>query len=365
MIIGHGGNIHETAARLGCAPSDIIDMSSNVNPLGPPPGLVEHLKQQLTVIESLPQADAKAVSESFAKRYGIAPEKTLAGNGTTQFIYAIPKVLNSRNTLILGPTYSDYEDACRMHDVPSVFAIAHDSNGFHHDLAHVEKQLYQIDTVFICNPNNPTGVLISGEVIKSLCRKYPRIFFVVDESYLPFVPGGESESLIGSDMKNLLVLNSMSKIFRIPGLRIGFVVADKAVIRKFFHYYLPWSVNSPAQAAVAYLMNQQEQTDLFIKQSCQYLEEQRKAFMKTMNKSDKIRFFDSTTSFILAKLTGSINSAKVCDLMARQRILIRNCQNFTGLSDQFIRISLKTSHINQAAAEKLLKIVNTEGNHNP
>jgi threonine-phosphate decarboxylase len=357
MIIGHGGNIHEIASGLGCAPSDIIDMSSNVNPLGPPPGLVEHLKQELSVIEALPQADAKAINESFAQRYGIAPEKILAGNGTTQFIYAIPKVLNSRNSLILGPAYSDYADACKMHDVSFAFAMAHDSNAFHHDMDQVEKQLHQYDTVFICNPNNPTGVLISGDILINLCRAYPNIYFVVDESYLPFVPGGESESLIRQDIKNLLVLNSMSKIFRIPGLRIGFVIAEPTIIQKFFNYYLPWSVNSLAHAAVDYLMSHREQTGLFVKKSQQYLEKQRKAFVQTMKQSDKIRFFDSTTSFILAKLTGSLHSGKVCDLMVRQHFLIRNCQNFTGLSDQFIRISLKTAAINQTAAEKLLQIL--------
>jgi threonine-phosphate decarboxylase len=154
-------------------------MSSNVNPLGPPPGLVEHLKQQLTAIEALPQADAKAINESFAKRYDIAPEKTLAGNGTTQFIYAIPKVLNSRNTLILGPTYSDYAGCLQNARCAFVFAMAHDSNGFHHDIVQVEKQLHQFDTVFICNPNNPTGVLISGDIIKNLCRKYPIYFLLL------------------------------------------------------------------------------------------------------------------------------------------------------------------------------------------
>jgi threonine-phosphate decarboxylase len=138
-----------------------------------------------------------------------------------------------------------------------------------------------------------------------------------------------------------------------------------AVIRKFFHYYLPWSVNSPGSGRGC-LSDGSAGTDRPFYQTIPTVPGRAtKRFMKTMNKSDKIRFFDSTTSFILAKLTGSINSGKVCDLMARQRILIRNCQNFTGLSDQFIRISLKTSHINQAAAEKLLKIVNTEGKDNP
>jgi len=360
MITGHGGNIYEIAARLGCALSDIIDMSSNVNPLGPPQGLVAHLKEHMQVIEALPQADAKAINEAFALRYGISPEKTLAGNGTTQFIYAIPKVLGSRNTLILGPAYSDYADACHMHGVPFAYVMARDSNGFHHDMIQVTKKLHQFDTVFVCNPNNPSGVLISAEIIKNLCRRFPHIYFVIDESYLPFVTGGESESMIREDMKNLLVLNSMSKIFRIPGLRIGFVVAEPTIIRKFYHYYLPWSVNSLAQATVAFLMHHQEQTDLFVRQSQQYLEEQRKNFIKKLGGSDKIRIFESTTSFILAKLTGLMNSGEVCDVMARRRFLIRNCQNFTGLSNEYIRLSLKTSDINQAAAEELLKIVSME-----
>lgn len=365
MITGHGGNIHEIAAKLGCLPSEIIDMSSNVNPLGPPPGLVEHLKQQLAEIEVLPQADAKKIIESFAIRHGISPKKALAGNGTTQFIYAIPKVLNSRKTLILGPAYSDYADACKMNHVSFEFAMAYDTDEFHHDMAQVEKQIPQFDTVFICNPNNPTGVLISGEVLKNLCRKFPRVFFVIDESYLPFVPEGESETLIKEDIENLLVLNSMSKIFRIPGLRIGFVVANSSVIQKFFQFYLPWSVNSLAQKAVAYLMNQRELTDDFIRQSRKYLNEQRNTFMRLMDNNDNIRCFESTTSFILAKLTGSMTSEQVCDSMARQRILIRNCANFFGLSDQFIRISLKTGDINKTVAEKLTRIIDSENGDRP
>lgn len=365
MIKGHGGNIQEMAALLGCTPSEIVDMSSNVNPLGPPPGLIDYLKQHMSMIKVLPEADAGAVIMAFAGRYTIDPEKILAGNGTTQFIYAIPRVLESRKALILGPTYSDYADACKMHQVPFDFAMAQNSNSFHHDISQVEKQFHRFDTVFICNPNNPTGVLISKEVLKNVCLKYPHTFFVIDESYLPFVPDGDSESLVKENLNNLLVLNSMSKIFRIPGLRIGFVIAHQSIIRKFLNYYLPWSVNILAQSAVIYLMYQRELTDEFIRHSQEYLARQRHAFMKAMEKSSGIRFYDSTTSFVMAKLIHPLNSSKVFDLMARQHILIRNCNNFAGLSDHFIRISLKTKEINQMAAEKLLEIIHTAGKDNP
>ena len=361
MIIGHGGNIHEIAVRYNCRVSDIVDMSSNVNPLGPPPGLIVTLKNQLSGIEMLPEADARGINEAFARRYAISPEKVLAGNGTTQFIYALPKVLESQKVLILGPAYSDYADACKMHDVSYVYEMAKDSDGFFHDLDKVQKLFHQFDTIFICNPNNPTGVFVPGSVLKKICKKYPGTFFVVDESYLPFVSRGESESLVNADEKNLVILNSMSKIFRIPGLRIGFVIADPVVIQKFFRYYLPWSVNSLAQTAIYYLMRQSEEINRFICQSQQYLKKERDSFLEIMNDCKNIQFFESTTSFVLAKLTHGVNSGTVCDLMARQHILIRNCENFAGLSNRFVRVSLKTSDINRMAAEKLLRIMHMAG----
>jgi len=123
MITGHGGNIYDVARRLGCKPFEIIDMSSNVNPIGPPPGLKEHLKEKLDLITALPEVDAKEISTTFANRYGLDPECVLAGNGTTQFIYTIPQVLGTRKALIIGPTYSDYADACTMHKVEFDYAI--------------------------------------------------------------------------------------------------------------------------------------------------------------------------------------------------------------------------------------------------
>ncbi len=356
MIKGHGGNIKETAERFGRDPSEIVDMSSNVNPLGPPEGLAEFLKERISAIEALPESDAGGIVKAFADRYGLRPEKVLAGNGTTQFIYAIPEVLETRRALVFGPTYSDYADACKMRGTDFSFVMAKDSDDFRHDLDLAEKQIADADTVFLCNPNNPTGTFIAGDRLRRLRQKFPHVLFVIDESYLPFVPGGEGESLIGDDADNVLVLNSMSKIFRVPGLRIGFVVASERIVEKFYKYYLPWSVNSLAQAAVEFLMERREQTDRFVKESQDYLEKEREEFRKALAGSDAIKTFDSRTSFVLAKLAGGQTSAEVFDKMAQASFLVRNCENFAGLSDEYVRVSLKTSEINRRAARKLLEI---------
>jgi threonine-phosphate decarboxylase len=357
MLNGHGGNIYALAQRLECAPSDIIDMSSNVNPLDPLPGLVEFLVNNISAITALPQVDAKSAVQAFAARYNINPEHVIAGNGTTQFIYAIPQVLETKRALILGPTYADYADACSMHNVRYDYMMAEEPFDFKLDVDAVIEQIKDHDTVFICNPNNPTGTLMLKTDLERLCRLHPDTHFVIDESYLPFVYDSDQLSILPGRLPNVLVLNSMSKIFRIPGLRIGFLIASGQNIEKFRPFQLPWNVNSVAQTAVDYLMKHTDETDAFIDKTVLFLEDQRKFMADIFKDADHIKLFPSKTSFLLAKLDEKITADMLCDHLAAKRILIRNCSNFRGLSEHFIRISLKTPDINRMLADKIINFL--------
>jgi threonine-phosphate decarboxylase len=131
MITGHGGNVYQAARQLGCRAADILDMSSNVNPLGPMPGLAEHLAKRMERIAALPEADAAAMVRAFARSHGISAKTVLAANGSTQFIYTLPYALKARRVLVVAPTYADYADACRMHGVKGLrFLEASAENSF-------------------------------------------------------------------------------------------------------------------------------------------------------------------------------------------------------------------------------------------
>jgi len=357
MIIGHGGNIYQIASKLGCAPSEIIDMSSNLNPLGAMPGLINFLKESLAEITTLPEADSAGAVTAFADRYNIGPELVIAGNGTTQFIYSIPIALGTKKALILGPTYSDYADACKMHNADYSYLITEESKSFEPDINRIEENISECDTIFICNPNNPTGALIPESGLESLCRSHPDIFFIIDESYMPFVKSGEKISMIRLGLPNVVVLNSMSKIFKIPGLRIGFLISSGNIIKKLKPFMLPWSVNSIAQAAVLYLMEKRGEVEAFIKKSRDFIETERKVFISRFENASSIKFFPSTTTFILARLYEDYTAENICSYMSQHKILIRDCSNFKGLSDSFIRVSLKTSEINMMAADKILSFL--------
>lgn len=353
MIGGHGGNIYELARRLGCDPAEILDLSSNVNPLGPPEGLCDRLVQQIESVSALPEVDNRGIIRCYADRLGISADRMIAGNGTTQFIYSIPSVLRVKKALIAGPTYSDYADACRLQEVAYEFVLSTEPDGFRPDLDRLADAAGGADALFICNPNNPTGALIPGDELKRLCLRHPQVRFIVDESYLPFVAEGESHSLARSGVDNLLVLLSISKIYRIPGLRVGFLVASPATIAAFARGMWPWNVNRLGQAAVHFICEAGTKLEAFVAETRAYLDGERRRFAQRLRLIPGFKVYPSPTSFFLVLLPEGLSAAEAQDALAEERILIRDCSNFQGLSDRFIRISPKTPDANRRVAERL------------
>jgi len=244
-----------------------------------------------------------------------------------------------------------------MHNVPFDLFLSTPEDDFKPDFHEFRKHLDQVDTVFICNPDNPTGHLISSGILKDLCLEYPNVRFIIDESYLPFVKSIHNRSMAEFGLPNAIILNSMSKVFRIPGLRIGFVIASRAVINRFMDYYLPWSVNSLAQEAVSYIYGNRSHISEFIEDSRVFTEKETTLFSKKLEGCPEIHLFPTSTSFILGQLKGGLKADDVLSYLAEHKILIRNCSNFSGLTDDFVRFSLKDEQTNRKLADLIRRMV--------
>jgi threonine-phosphate decarboxylase len=353
MIRGHGGNIYEAARIAGCRPEELVDMSSNVNPLGPPPGLDDHLRDRIAAAHALPEADAAGCCARFARRHGIDPECVAAANGTTQFIYSLPRALAARRALIPAPAYADYGDACRRAGVDIEWLPLSPEEGFSLDPETLDRRLARVDLAFICNPNNPTGGLLPASTLVRLCRAHPTVRFVVDESYLPFLFEGEENSMAGRGLANVLVLNSLSKIYRVPGLRIGFLIGPPDLLAQVRRSLLPWSVGSLAQAAVDFLMTPTDSIDAFLEKSRRHVEREVKHFSKQIDRLSGFGLFPSCTIFSLIRLPDEVSASQVLSRLLAHRILVRNCANFRGLSERYIRVSLKRRGENDLLADRL------------
>ncbi len=352
MIEGHGGNIFQAAKTLGCHPSAIMDMSSNVSPLGMPPGLVETLQERCNELVSLPEVNSASLCADFAAAMGLKNNQVLAGNGSTEFIYMVPSALRTRRALIVGPTYSDYADACRACGIEPVFWFAREKAGFEPDLDEISSRLAQVDTVFLCNPNNPTGQLIPAQSLIHLVEACPDVRFVVDESYLPFVPHWEAESLGKTGAHNVIVLQSFSKVFAIPGLRLGFLVAAPEMIQAFHPFRQPWSVNRMAQLAGSFLLSKKG----VVEEVARFTQKEREAFLGYLQGMSVLSPFPSAVHFVLFRLNGTLTSKALVKALEKSRILIRDCSNFRGLSERFVRIALKGSDTNRRCAQILREV---------
>jgi threonine-phosphate decarboxylase len=342
MIIGHGGNKQQLADVLGCPLADIVDMSSNLNPLGPPQRIEQVIINNLGEIRSLPEPDAASMVKGFADFHQVSQDRVVAGNGTTWFIYTLPKALNAKKILIVGPTYSDYRDAAAMHNRSYDHFLLSPENDFLPDEEALFKKAGQADLVFICNPNNPTGTLFGKPFLKRLLQKHEQTLFVVDESYLPFVSQAKEISLVSDiEYPNLAVLSSMSKIFQIPGLRTGFLRSTRSICDRVKAFYQPWSVNSLAQAVIRDIFDHPGFIPQFYKETQEYIRAEKQIFLDSIADVDALYCYPGATYFILARLTGSVSSKGLCDKIGQHKILIRDCANFEGLTDAFVRFSLK------------------------
>jgi len=358
MIHGHGGEIYNLAEKLNVSPIEIKDFSTNVSHYPLPSAFWDDLISSLPKIRLLPEVDNSELINSFSQKYNINPLNILAGNGTTEFIFLIPRVLKSKRIVILNPTYSDYRDAARVHDINIIetgpFIYKEDYNNFFKkDINKLKKN----DIIFFCNPNNPTGHFISRDYLLNTVKEKPDLFWIIDESYAPFVDKDHNSSLISSDLpQNILILRSFSKIYGIPGIRLGFLIANKNIIDRFRIYMQPWNISSFTQTAGFLIM---KYCDEFYDEAVRLFYRNEKDFF--LNEIKKILCFDiipGDTNYILFRTSTDIDTISLTEKLKEKGFLIRQCGNFSGLDKSFIRIGLRNRSDNMLLLSELNAILN-------
>ncbi len=348
----HGGDIIAIAKRLNCRTSDLFDLSSNLSPFGLIPGLTKELTNNLEKISYLPEIDNSSLLKIFEDKYSLETGQVLAGNGTTEFIFTLPKALKCSQALIVTPTYSDYQRACDGAGIKANNFPLNPKNDFFLNLDLLKNKLHGNELVFICNPNNPTGQLTESEKLSDFVSSQPDSTFLIDESYLPFV---REKSLISMPIpENLYILSSASKIFGMPGLRLGYLVSTKSNLKKIASQAHSWNVNQLAQVAGKYLL---QHGDHFIEETLQYIEQERSLFTQSLGKISEITVVKGDANFILCHLQGKWKADQLRQELLKHKIIIRDCSNFDNLSNSYFRVSLKDRETNNYFLKTLDKIL--------
>ena len=316
----------------------MIDFSSNVNPLGCHPGVKRYLKKQLDLISEYPDPSSSDLRANLAWFTGVRKKQIVVGNGATEIIYNFCKTFLNKKTRVLIPipTFSEYEVSAKLCECKISFFKTMDLS------KNLQKFIMKIPRngcIFICNPNNPTGVLIKKkEMLKiiSAAKKKSSLVFI-DETFIELVPES-NESLIKyiKNYENLFILRSLTKSFGLAGIRIGYGVSNSQIIDPLQKIKIPWNVSYMAQRAASAAICYHP----FLEKTCKLIKKEKDFISSNLAKSKKFTCCDSSTNFILVKT--KIKSRLLQKKLQRKKILIRDCSTFRGLNQNYIRIAVKT-----------------------
>ncbi len=338
----HGGNLTQLARIAGRSPDDILDFSANINPLGPPEWFRPLISSILGSVIHYPDPDCTELTSAAARRYGCRPEEVLTGNGSTEILHLLPRVLGKRRAVVMAPSYADYQAAATEAGLEMEPFPLLESEGFVPNLARLESQLHGDEIVFLCNPNNPTGLLLDSATMRELARSNPSTVFLVDEAFGDFVE--HADSLTANRPNNIAVLLSLTKIYAIPGLRLGCAIAGPAVAEAVRGLQPSWSVNMIAQAVGTTALEDTEYVD----RSKEFVRVQREDLESDLKTIAGLTVYPGKANFLLVRIDRKdIDAPRVADLMLRDGIAIRVCDNFEGLDNRFFRVAVKTSEENE------------------
>ena len=315
----------------------VSNFSSNVYNRIDHSGLYQRLNERLSTICSYPEPMPYSLESEIARRYSLTPRQVCVTNGATEAIYLIAQVFQGRISAVLGPTFSEYADACRVH-------------------RHKVKPFYSLDAlpedaelVWICNPNNPTGEVRNKEDLKALVDSHPDKLFIFDQSYEYFT----LKSLLGikeaASFPNVILLHSMTKQYAIPGLRVGYFTASEGLTDDVRCRRMPWSVNSLAIEAAKYLLEEGDGISADIPQ----LLAERERLTNLLLATGMLEIWPTDTHYMLIKLRMGKAAALKDFLAVNHGILIRDASNFEGLDERFFRIATQTPEEN----DKLVKAI--------
>ena len=329
----HGGLDLAELRALGLEASRVVDFSASVNPLGVSPLVARALADVDPSV--YPDRECILLREALAAKNDCPVDRILVGNGSTELIHLIARASlgETRSAVIFGPTFGEYEASINLSGGTIHWMNAQESDGFRWDIDGAIETINSLapNLVFLCNPNNPTGLLLDEESVGKVADAVgPHGILVVDQAYLPFVlDGWDSDALLGRD--NVVVLRSMTKNHALAGLRVGYLMATEQFIERVKGYQPSWSVNAYAQAAALASLANDEHVQLareVIVQAKSYLE----AVLPDMG----IPVLPSAANFLLAKV-GDATTIRL-DLL-KLGICVRDCSSF-GLPT-YIRIGMR------------------------
>ncbi|MGA2682625.1 MAG: threonine-phosphate decarboxylase CobD [Candidatus Bathyarchaeia archaeon] len=355
----HGGEVLDAAGKSGLKREEILDFSSNVNPLGSSKKALEAAKKRFSEIPAYPDSNSNELRQAIAGHFsGISKNNVVVGNGSTELMYLFAEAFLRKGevALIPAPTFGEYESAVRKTGETAKF-VKLDKN-FNVEAEAFIREMVGAKIVFLCNPNNPTSILIPNQTLTEIVEKAMAqdTLVFLDEDFLEFVENGEALSLIGKIKRypNLFILRSFTKIFGLTGLRIGYGIASEEIVNVISCAKIPWNVNCLAQAAAVAALKDEEH----LRVTRELVKKEKTQLLAELDKFNSFKVYpaDANFFFIDVRKTG-LTATEIAGRLLTQRILVRDCTSFRGIDQYYVRVAVKTHSENEHLIEALKRTV--------
>ena len=330
----------------------LIDFSANINPLGLPTGVKEALIREVENFDIYPDPLCRSLISALSEHERVPAEWLLCGNGAADLIFRIVYAVRPKKAMVLAPTFAEYEEALKAVSCEVIHYALSADNSFQADEGLLEVLDDDLDILFLCNPNNPTGQLMSKELLTLIlerCRKLG-ILLIVDECFNDFLDEPERYSIKDriKDYKNLLILKAFTKIYAMAGLRLGYCLTlNNELLEVLRQAGQPWSVSTPAQIAGIQAMKEIE----YIKETKKLLNKEREYLLSALEGTG-ITTISSGANYIFFR-DEILRERPLHEQLLDQGILIRDCSNYHGLSHGYYRICIRSHQDNQSLVEAL------------
>lgn len=335
MHLIHGGDVYSARQKMKQEP---LDFSANINPMGMPPGAVRAAADALQQCTQYPDPLCRELRAALAAYEGIPAEQIVCGNGAADLIFRIVAATHPQRALLLEPTFAEYEQALRSMDCSIAYFPLQESEGFVLPEAFLQQLTPEINLLFLCNPNNPTGRTVSPALLQEIWKRCEEagILLVVDECFNEFLEHPEQNTLKGvlKTGANSVILKAFTKSFAMPGLRLGYgLCGNRDLAERIFSCGQPWGVSIPAQAAGVAALQEQG----YLERMRRLIQTERRWLSENLARLG-LCVFPSEANYILFRTETEI---PLRERMEQRGVLIRACGNYRGLDNRYYRIAVR------------------------
>jgi threonine-phosphate decarboxylase len=318
---------------------EIVDFSVNVNPFEPPYHLTSLFPHFQEWLSDYPDPELTSVKKAISLHDQIDPSYLFVGNGASQCIFLLAQMFQNQTIGIVQPTFVEYKEACEMYECTVKEFIVTEKTDWVFSNEEVREFMEEIDVLFLCNPNNPTGTVIDQNRMKEIIQlgKETNTYLVIDEAFYDFSSIHCSVVTEVEKHDHLIVLRSLTKMYKLAGIRIGYIVAAPSIIHKVAAYSPPWSVNRLAAELAQHVLSMTNYPD-DIKSRIRVERE------RVVKELVELGYYLSPSSVNFYLLSDSSSEKQMSELMkylVANGVVPRHTYNFIGLYGRYLRLAVK------------------------